>query len=187
MIKKVSGPISRVEIVGGDGSEISGSSGLVTNDIVHLRVHSSMMFHGGYSASVNNNNSLDVRFVTGTKEVHFSATAISGAQAQLYVYEGSNISGGTPVSLYNMRRSATNIAESKAYSAPSVTAVGVPLINGRLLPGSTNPSNRVGGEARSGTEWILKPSTSYLLRITNVSGSATTLSFVFEFYEENEG
>jgi len=69
---------------------------------------------------------------------------------------------------------------------PTVTATGtVTLVNGRILPGGNSPTTRVGGGIRSGAERILKPSTKYLMRVNNSSGSTIAVNVVLEWYEED--
>ena len=41
-------------------------------------------------------------------------------------------------------------------------------------------------QARPQTEWLLAPNTKYLLRVTNVSGGAVSISAAVGFYEHDE-
>lgn len=160
---------------------------LIMIDTVHHEVHEGEMFSCEHSASVLNSASLDFHFKTGTKHSHTAPVINAGGSIQIYLYEAPTLNtNGTSIPVRNMKRSSSNVAGATAFHTPSVGGVGsTALINGRLLPGGTSPTTRIGGSARN-TEWILKPSTSYLLRCTNVSGGTIVINPVIEFYEEDE-
>lgn len=158
---------------------------LATIDVVHHEVHEGEMFHAEHSASVGNGNNLDVLLATGAaNEAHLSAAVAAGGQSLVYLYEAPNASGGTPLTVYNMHRSdTTHSSPFTAAHTPVVVGVGtVPLINGRLIAGGTSVPSRVGGETRANTEWILKPNTAYLLRVTNNSGASIVIHITAEAY-----
>lgn len=157
-------------------------------DTVHHEVHEGEMFHASHTnGSVSNGASLDVLLVTGaTVETHVSWEVFAGGQVTVYLYEGATTSAaGTAVVAYNMKRDSLNTPEATVTHTPTVTATGTTaLINGRILPGGTSPTTRVGGGIRSGAEWILAPETQYLLRVTNTSGGTIAVNVGLEWYEE---
>lgn len=162
------------------------SGALVEIEWVHHQVHAGEMFHAEHSyGTVANNNNADMRFRTGAKRAHSVFLVGNGGQCQLYLYEAANISGGTSVAVNNMNRNSAHVPATVVTYAPTVTNVGTaPLVDGRVLPGGTNPNSRVGGGVRSGTEWELKPNTEYLFRVNNNSGAGIVISIGVEFYEE---
>jgi hypothetical protein len=109
----------------------------------------------------------------------------AGGLVSVYLYEGPTATAGTALTAYNMKRSSLIAPTATVTHTPTnVTAGSVALVNGRILPGGNSPTTRVGGGIRSGIEWILKPSTKYLMRVNNGSGSNTPINIVLEWYEE---
>lgn len=157
-------------------------------DTVHHEVHEGEMYHASHTnGSVANGANLDVLLVTGaTVETHASWEVFAGGQVRIYLYEAPTTSAnGTALTIYNMKRDSLNTPEALFYHTPTVSATGsVALVNGRILPGGTSPTTRVGGGIRSGAEWILAPGTKYLLRVTNTSGGTIAVNVGLEWYEE---
>lgn len=155
-------------------------------DTVHHEVHEGEMFHAGYSvASVSNAASVDLLITTGAGDAHTVFDVFAGGQATVYLYEAPTVIGGTGLTEYNMKRASAITTTVAVAHTPTVTDTGtIALVAGRILPGGTSAQTRVGGGIRSGTEWILKPNTSYLLRSTNTSGSAIAINVTAEWYED---
>lgn len=159
-------------------------------DTIHHEVHEGEMFHCSHTgASVSNAASVDVLLVTGAAvETHATWEIFAGGQVTIYLYEAPTVTEGnegTALTAYNMKRDSDNTPDALLYHTPTVGATGsTALVNGRILPGGTNPTTRVGGGIRSGAEWILAPDTLYLLRVTNTSGGTIAINLVLEWYEE---
>lgn len=172
------------------GLEIDHTTGaLIVMESVHHEVHEGEMFHASYTASsLANGNNLDMLLVVGASEVHATWEVFAGGQVTVTLYEAPTIQAagdGTAVTAYNMKRASTNAPTATVFHTPTVTATGTTtLVNGRILPGGTSPTTRVGGGIRSGAEWILKPSTKYLMRANNSSGGAIAINVALEWYEE---
>lgn len=158
----------------------------ITMDVVHHEVHEGEMFHVSHTVtSAANGANVDVQLTTGAKEAHTAWEVFAGGQVTVYLYEAPTTSGGTALTPYNMKRASTETPTAAVVHTPTVTSVGsVALVNGRVLPGGTSSQTRVGGGIRSGAEWILKPSTKYLMRINNSSGSTIAVNVALEWYEE---
>ena len=154
-------------------------------DSVHDEVHEGEMMHAEYyAASVNNNASVDVLITTGESEAHAVMNLSAGGSCVAYLYESPDATGGTAITCYNMKRDNSRVPSATVEHTPSVSGTGsTALIAGRLIPGGTSQTTRVGGGTRTGTEWILAPSTKYLFRVTNISGSTVGVSVAVEFYE----
>jgi hypothetical protein len=159
---------------------------MVSIEVIHHEVHEGEMFYAEHvNTNVANAVSLDILITTGAKYDHIVFNLGVGGQTLVYLYEGPNASGGTSVPIYNMNRPSANAPLSIVTHTPSVVATGsVALVNGRLLAGGTSPQTRVGAGVRAGTEFILKPSTKYLIRATNNSGAGIAINIALEFYEE---
>lgn len=160
---------------------------LAVLDYIHWKVHRGQMFAAEYLASVNNNASMDLLFVTGPEETHIKFSVTAGGACTVYLYEDTITSAnGTIVPTHNHRRSATNVASAQLYRTPTVTTVGTALIPGRYLAGGASQATRIGGAVRDEAELVLKPNSKYLLRVTNISGGAVTVNPVISFYEHDE-
>lgn len=169
---------------------------LLMVDTIHHEVHEGEMFHAEHTfATVANGNSVELLMLTSaTVETHATWEVLAGGLVTVSLFEAPTIevvdevySEGTPLALYNMKRSAhnTNLPTCYVFYSPTVTDAGPDaLVNGRILPGGTSPQTRVGGGIRAGTEWIMASETYYLLRVTNGSGGAISISMVVEWYEE---
>lgn len=157
-------------------------------DTVHHEVHEGEMFHASYTdGDVADDASVDMLLTVGAKECHATWEVFAGGQVSVYLYEAPTVADGTPITIYNMKRASANTPLSTVKHTPTVTATGTTaLVNGRILPGGTSPTTRVGGGIRSGTEWILAPDTAYLMRVTNDSGAGIPINVVVEWYEEEE-
>ena len=164
------------------------SDALVTIENAMQEIHGGEMFSAEYTASVMNNNSLNLQIKTGaTKNAYLTINVAAGGQCVVYFYENPTTTSGSAVTIHNMNRTSQNITACTVLHSPSVSSIGTTaLINGRLVPGGTSAQTRVGGMARLGTEWVLKVDTKYLLRAINVSGGTIMINAVFEFYEEIE-
>lgn len=164
------------------------TNALKTIDTVHHEVHEGEMWHASYTNSnVANGANLDFVMVTGaTKECHAAFEVFAGGQVTVYLYEAPTLSNnGTGVTAYNMKRSHVGSATATTTHTPTVTQTGTTaLVNGRILPGGTSATTRIGGGIRTGVEWILAANTKYLLRCTNSSGGAIAINAVVEWYEE---
>lgn len=184
-VQVMGGPAQPVYIMG-PGIDEEGI--LIGIEWEHHLVHEAKLFNAEHSASVGNNNNLDVRIfpgIAGATELHTAIQINAGGQCTVYLYESPSQSGGTPLVEVNLNRKSTRTLSWSFTHTPTVTNVGTtPLVNGRILPGGTSPTTRVGGGIRPATEWILHNTKEYLLRITNTSGGTIAINPVFEVYEE---
>lgn len=158
---------------------------IVTIDTIHNEVHRGEMWHGEYTfASVANGNNADLRLLTGAQELHFDADVTVTGQATVTLYEAANISAGTAITLRNRRRLSGDLNPPYTLThTPTVTATGATaLIPGRIIPGGSNPTTRVGASTRPDVEWELLPNTEYLLRINNSSGGAIIVTVDIDAY-----
>lgn len=158
---------------------------VITIEAIHHEVHEGEMFHAGYSANVANGANLDFQLTTGDKDAHSTWEVFAGGLVSVSLFEAPTTSGGTAVPAYNMHRDVATEPQGAVVHTPTVSNTGATaLVNGRILPGGSSPTTRVGGGIRTGTEWILKPNTKYLLRVNNGSGATIAINAVLEWYEE---
>lgn len=140
----------------------------------HAKIHDGKMFEFTHAtadgAGLTDNATLDVLLsVNASTYPHLIIGMFLGGLGQGYFYESPTISSnGTEITPKNKNRSSVNVSGITVYHTPTVSDVGTELFSGRWLGTSSGPSGKInsGGEGFSQREWILKPSTLYLLRIT---------------------
>ena len=100
---------------------------------------------------------------------------------------GTVIADGTPVTPVNTNRNSSNTPDLLLFAGPTVTGDGTELHDKWLPPTAAGVGQTHAGlsDAEAGEEWILKPSTDYLLKVTNDSGATITAQIELLWYELN--
>jgi hypothetical protein len=166
--------------------DVTGS--LVTIDLVHHEIHEGETFSISYksadAAPIADDGTIVFFLTTGLLEAHFEAEGAAGGDAQIELGEGATIgAGGTPMTPVNRHRNMATVSSVTARRDAAVTAAGT-IIEDKLLPGGTGGAS-IGGIAGQREEWVLAPSTIYMLRLTNRAGNAQPMSLEAIWYEEN--
>lgn len=159
-------------------------------DPEHYQIHEGKVFYiTRYVSSVSNGASSDILMaVPASLYPHLRAYIVTANDApmRVFLYEGATTSDdGTGMTGYNLNRNSANTASTVVTHSPTVTGTGT-LLDISLIPDTGGGLFSPGGGAGSSdlpTEWILKPSTKYLIRVTNDSGSATAVDFQIFWYE----
>lgn len=100
----------------------------------------------------------------------------------LAFFEDTTISDdGSSENVINMNRDSAKLSNTFVFQAPTVTGVGTELFNVSFPGGEKKDSTSGSGGTQLG--WILKPSSNYLIRITNQSGNAQTISALINIVE----
>lgn len=102
------------------------------------------------------------------------------------LYEGTTTSAdGTAVTSFVTNRNSANTPDVVITHTPTVTGVGTAIHSAWIPPTATGVGQSAEGVrgAEQGEEWLLKPSTKYLLRVTNNSGSTIDLWVELLWYE----
>lgn len=157
-------------------------------DVAHYEIHYGGMFHAEFvDDSVADDGTVDVLLRTGDTADHAIFEVAVGGQSSVQMFEAPEVgAAGTEISSLNMNRLVTRTAETLLYHTPTITATGAMTMVNRIIPAGATAQTRVGGQSSKGVEWVLAPSTDYLLRITNTSGGAVPVSVMFEWYEGDE-
>lgn len=116
------------------------------------------------------------------RPVKFSATANT---MLMTIAEGSAVSGGTAGTPFNRNRNSHNTSKVSLTYGVTVTTAGN-TVGVVAVGGGANPSNSVGGTGNGNEELVLKPGTTYSIKIDNI-GATTASTGYFEvfWYEEN--
>lgn len=113
---------------------------------------------------------------------HLSVEALCLGDAELYIYEAATASGGTaftPISR-NRNYAVSNVSQVAMVIGPTVTALGTQL-DAQIIPGGVG--KKAGGGDAGSLEYVLKPLTTYLFRLTNVNGVSHAAHLALEWYE----
>jgi hypothetical protein len=92
---------------------------------------------------------------------------------------------GTATAIRNKNRpkQGIEVPTASVVRDPTVNDAGL-LLENEFIPGGTGPQ-AVGGAASTRSEWVLKPGTVYLVRMTNRAGNNQPASLALEWYEES--
>jgi hypothetical protein len=154
-------------------------------DINHLRLHEGRAFKAyrvypdatklAAGASCN----IAIAWASGVNP-HISLDATCGGDAELYIYEGAVVTGGTSFTAVNRHRILNTASQSAILINPTVTSVGTE-IDAEIVTGGSGKKS--GGAGSSALEMVFKPLTTYLFRLTNVNGTAHMAELIIEWYE----
>jgi hypothetical protein len=155
----------------------------------HRLAHDGMIFHATHKKdALANGASHDhlLRVPAGVYP-HFNRLmfSVSAGDCDAYLYEGATVSAdGTPETVYNTNRNSTNAAETLLFTDPTVTDPGTEIHHVWMPPTGAGVGSSTGlSKVSFDEEWLLKPSTDYLIRLTNNSGGAIDIWHEMLFYE----
>ncbi len=160
------------------------TSQLIVIDSVHFRIHAGKMFQADHVAEgVADAGVIEVLVNVPTDIIaHMAFQASSGGNARLEIFENPTVTGaGTALSELNRNRRSGTTADVVATHTPTTSADGTALSD-ILVPGGTG-GNSAGGVSESFAEWVLKSNEDYLIRLTNIAGTAQPLGLEIDWYE----
>jgi hypothetical protein len=113
---------------------------------------------------------------------HVTVDGMCAGDAELYMYEGTSTTGGTSFIPINRNRNyaVSNPSEVAMVVNPTVVSLGTEL-DAQIIPGGSG--KKAGGGSSSTLEYVLKPLTNYLFRLTNINGTSHTACLTLEWYE----
>ena len=144
-------------------------------------VHEGKAFNFSFVGSISGVTYLMSR--TGAKPVHllgYHVQAASNAVAIEFREAPTVTSAGTAQSVISRNRIESETPTLAVYLGPTVTADGVLLATSKIFASGTG-ANRVGGDAAIPIEWLLKPETDYVFKLT--PGGTTEITADFTWVE----
>ena len=154
-------------------------------DVNHLRLHEGRAFYAYKlypdATKLVSGASIDIAiaWASGIKP-HLVYDANCGGDAEIYLYEGAVVTGGSTLSSFSRNRTIATTSASAILLNPTVTSLGT-LLEAEFIPGGTG--KKAGGGIVGTTEQILAPLTTYLFRLTNVNGTDHIAYLHLEWYE----
>lgn len=163
---------------------------VTTIDSLHRMTHDGFVYHASGKVTGMIADNVDDFLITtpALSFPHFQRLQITTGRGDIdmLVYEGATTSAdGAAITVLNVNRNSANTPNAVFTSGPTVTDVGT-LIHTQWTPPTAtgvgqSPSGIVG--ETNGEEWILAPSTKYLIRITNNSGATIDYRYEMLWYE----
>ena len=160
---------------------------VITVDVNHQRNHDGRAYYAYKiapdTAKLASGSSINIVLASPSGVFpHVTVHGMCLGDAELYIYEGTVTTGGTAFTPVNRNRNyaVSNVSQVAMVINPTVTSVGTEL-DAQIIPGGTGKKSS-GGTAGS-LEYVLKPLTNYLFRLTNVNGTAHAASLTLEWYE----
>lgn len=168
----------------GDGARVAVllASGGRPADDPHTRIHQGVMYEcGSIVAALANDAAFNVILTTPAADYPHAVMHPSlDGSLDVSIYEGAAFTGGTSLTINNLNRNSANTFSGSAVHTPTISDDGAQLM-GCHVAGGTGP--HAGGTGNGfDFEWMLKPSTNYLFRITNRSGQAQRGGICLYFY-----
>lgn len=162
-----------------------------TIEALHRMTHDGFVFHasGKVTGMIDDNVDDFLISVPAGTFPHFQRFRMfmGRGDVDVLVYEGTTTSAdGGAITTNNTNRTSTNTPGVDLFSAPTVTDVGT-LVHTSWLPPTSAGQGQSGATGISGEtngeEWVLAPSTKYLIRITNLSGATIDYAYEMLWYE----
>ena len=160
---------------------------LIMVDVNHQRNHDGRAFFAYHlhpdSAPLAAGASINIAMASpGGVYPHITIDGLCLGDAELYIYEGSTASGGTSFTPINRNRnySVSNPSQVAMIIDPTVSVLGT-QIDAQIIAGGAGKKS--GGGTAGSLEYVLKPLTTYLFRLTNVNGTAHAAHLALEWYE----
>jgi hypothetical protein len=169
----------------GDYVVVGADAPIVNADVNHQRNHDGRAWFAYKiapdSAKLADAASIDIVLASASGVVpHITVDALCLGDAEFYIYEGTSATGGTSFTPINRNRNYTTSSQVAMIINPTVSSLGT-QIDAQILPGGSGKKS--GGGAAGSLEYVLKPLTNYLFRLTNVNGTAHAASLQLEWYE----
>jgi hypothetical protein len=159
-----------------------------TIDINHLRLHEGRAYYvyhthkDGGRLAVGASINIALAFPAGV-EAHAVVDYQCGGETEVYVYESPTTSGGTSMTLHRRNRVINTASQGVAVLNPTVSAIGTEFYS-ELITSAEGQGNRSGAGGRGfSLEFMLKPLTTYLFRLTNVNSNSQMAELRIDWYE----
>lgn len=158
---------------------------IVTQDGVD-NIHKGIGFDVSGIGTLANNASAIFMANVGSLPLHFNGFEVSASAGatKIEIFESpTTTANGTAITPLNKNRSSTRTSLTSVYFNPTVSANGTLLATRQILSIGGGAHTEGGGTGIS-SEWVLKPNTKYIVKITNLSGSTITYASSFYYYEK---
>jgi len=160
---------------------------LIMVDVNHQRNHDGRAFFAfkinPTSSKLGAGSSIDIVIASPDGVFpHITVDAFCQGDAELYIYEGTSTTGGTSFTPINRNRNyaVSNPSQVAMVVNPTVSSVGT-MLDAQIVPGGVG--HKSSGAGAGSLEYVLKPLTNYMFRLTNVNGTSHAAYLTLEWYE----
>lgn len=153
-----------------------------TVDVNHLRLHEGRAYYAyrvESSLAVNGHLDIAIAWPSGTLP-HAVFNYQCGGDSRFFVYESPTTSGGTALTIHRRNRALNTTSTGAAVYAPTVSSLGTEIFAEIITSGQGGTGAGGGGFTY---EYVLKPLTTYLFRLTNINSQAHIAELLIEWYE----
>lgn len=160
------------------------TNAIIGIDFEHHMVHKGDTYTVSYlSKGVANNGYLDIHVTGVTNDAHIKISYSSEGKSYFNSYAGTTYSNqGTSITPFNRCICQTNTATTLVRHTPVINVLGT-LRTSEFIGSSGAAVVRAGGTGGGNIESIVNPGYDLLVRLQNVSGSASDLQITLNFYE----
>jgi len=148
----------------------------------HSQIHEGDMFSYCNTTDIANSGNFTILFVTPNNGLgtHIVFVVETEAEAGFQIWESANVSanGTMDMHIVNRNRTSANLSAVMIYNTPTLNSLGSMICDKHWGTGKG-----VGGEDRAAEEWLLKPNTKYIIRVTNFTTSANYASTELIWYQ----
>lgn len=150
----------------------------------HSRIHDGKGFTNSYLYTIANNATVYHLLRNGAGNYpHIRTLLVSagGSPIEIHLCEAPTVSDtGTLHTSTNNNRVSTNVSSLQIYSGATVSNDGLLLASDIILSGKSTGG---AGTENAQREWILKPSTDYVIKLVNVGAGNTSYNMKIFWYE----
>jgi len=162
------------------------SKGLAVIQVSHREIHDGTAYSLTY---IDENLGDDATIIFGLpayptlgKMIHLVFSGGCGGDAIIELLENPTITGGSNMQAKNMNR---NYADGLTWKLnPTLGGTPTTLAEVYLFGGSAPKPVGIAGGMRADWEWLLYPTRTYALRLTNKAGSAQAAQLMCDYYVE---
>ena len=164
-----------------------------TIETEHAYIHEGIFYesYNKFTLAAGAKRVVTIKPAAGTY-LHYRPTNLvtSADKVTIEFYEGATVTAatGTAATPSNHNRNSALASAVTLLDAPTVTANGTKFAQ-VYIPGATGTGGtRTGASAGvSNSEWVLKPNTVYMVKVTNGSSGSNDIQINFQWYEEDMG
>ena len=153
-----------------------------TIEYEHHEIHSGSFYRAGFQKDIANNETAIFAITTPdtTKWLHFRPAIDCELEATIMLYENpTSVTGGNALTPRNADRNSANTSGATVVTDPTINTTGA-VVLGNIVLGSKKD---IGGNSDAAYEWILKQNETYVIVVTNNSGSANECNIRCQWYE----
>lgn len=148
----------------------------------HHEIHSGSFYRAGFQKDIANGGTAIFAITTPdtTKWLHFRPAVECELEATIMIYENpTSVTGGNTVTPKNANRNSDNTSGATVVTDPTVNTTGA-VVLGNIVLGS---KKEVGGDSSAQYEWILKQNETYVIIVSNDSGTHNECNIRCQWYE----